>query len=724
MPWSAIAILLIFFVLSVRKGASVILICALLIGSSTLALRELSLAHGPLRNWVGKEISFSAVVTTDPTWGSAKVRGAQSLPASLTFIARVSEVTFQNRIISLRTPVRVMSRASVQLIPGTSFRATARLSSTRERKVAALFILTSTPTVISSASVIQRTTTGLRHRFSQRSEDIAGDSGTLIPGLVLGDTSRESASFISVMRRVGLTHLTAVSGENFSIIAATLLWIFQWFIRRHNIRILLTAIALIAFIFLVRPSPSVLRASVMTGVLLMAKVKGSRADALASLGFAIGLLILLDPFQALDAGFALSVAATAGILLLAPKISSYFQSKGFNEKLSDFIAIPISATALCSPIIIAISGQLSPISIPVNLIVSLAVAPITICGFVAALLPWDPLAHLLLVVVNPCAHWISWVARKSADFPVLSLPRNVMGLAIILFAITCSLKRKWKLLLLEFLLMTLIFFGQTMAWPGPQWRLANCDVGQGDAMVINLGDHQGIVIDVGPDSALMQRCLRDLKIKTIPLLVLTHFHADHVGGLSGVLKGAIVKSLWISPLAEPAAEYQSVMNQMKNVPTAAVHEGQILNFSSEFGPGRIKVIWPSEGSQISGINNSSIALFVTIGNISIFASGDIEPPAQEEIVAAGHIPDVDILKVAHHGSAYQDSRLYQELRAEVALISVGAGNSYGHPSRDTVAGLRRTGARVFRTDIDGAISIDASLRIRANKKAWWKISWG
>ena len=414
LPWSAIALLLSALFLTLRKSAALILVAALLIGGTTLAMREFSLAHGPLRQMMGQEVSFTAAVVSDPAWGSTKVRGAQRLPASLSFLARVSEVSSEGQSIHLRAPIRVISRSPITLIPGTTFTAHGKINPTRERKVAALFILTDAPSITHSAHFIARGTTHLRHRFDNRSKEIAGDSGALIPGLVLGDTSRESESFIAAMRKVGLTHLTAVSGENFAIIAATLLWLTQWVIARRRIRILLTAVVLILFIFLVRPSPSVLRASVMTGVLLMAKIRGSKADPLASLGFAIGILILFDPFQALDAGFALSVAATAGILLLAPLITAYLQNRGLTEKFAEFLAIPISATALCTPIIIAISGQLSLISIPVNLLVSVVVAPITIVGFVAALVPGDLISHLLLVAVNPCAHWISWVARTCA----------------------------------------------------------------------------------------------------------------------------------------------------------------------------------------------------------------------------------------------------------------------------------------------------------------------
>ena len=695
-------------------------------------MREFSLTRGPLRLLAGQEVSFAAVVTTDPTWSRAKVRGAQTLPPAQSFIASANEVKSVDRVLHLRVPIRIMSKATLQLIPGERISGRAKVLISRERKVAALFILEQPPTIVAPANVIQRWSTHLRQRFAHRSQRIDGDSGTLIPGLVLGDTSRESESFVGAMRRVGLTHLTAVSGENFAIIAATLLWMSQWLIRRQRLRVILTALALVAFIFLVRPSPSVLRASVMTGVLLLAKVKGSRADPLASLGFAVGILVLLDPFQALDAGFALSVAATAGILLLAPRISNYLHERGVSERVAEFVAIPISATALCSPIIVAISGQLSLIAIPINLIVSLVVAPITILGFIAALVPWSSLAHLLLVLVNPFAHWITWIAREGANFPLLTLPRNLAGIAIVLVGVVLVLRKKWIFLTAEILLVLLIFLAQSIAWPGSNWRVANCDVGQGDALAINLGHGQAIVIDVGPDPLLINTCVRDLGITTVPLLVLTHFHADHVGGLPGLMRAATVKSVWISDSTQPATEYSAVMNELSAVATSIAHEGQAVHFASEFGEVAIRVIWPQENfnqstlsfTDGSTINNSSVALLISIGALSLFASGDVEPPAQSEIVAGEALPHVQILKVPHHGSAYQDARLYQELHPEIALISVGAGNSYGHPAQKTLLGLRQAGAHVFRTDLDGAISIDASLRIRTNKKAWWKISWG
>jgi competence protein ComEC len=130
---------------------------------------------------------------------------------------------------------------------------------------------------------------------------------------------------------------------------------------------------------------------------------------------------------------------------------------------------------------------------------------------------------------------------------------------------------------------------------------------------------------------------------------------------------------------------------------------------------------PGDGSSI---NNSSIALDITVGKLRIFAGGDIEPPAQEALLTSTDVQPVDILKVSHHGSAYQYLPLLDRLKPKVALISVGAGNTYGHPSPKTIAALDLRGIKTFRTDLDGALAIDPTLKIRTKRKDWWNISWG
>jgi competence protein ComEC len=216
-------------------------------------------------------------------------------------------------------------------------------------------------------------------------------------------------------------------------------------------------------------------------------------------------------------------------------------------------------------------------------------------------------------------------------------------------------------------------------FPGGDWQIANCDIGQGDAMVINLHHHRGILIDVGPDPQLIDRCLHQLGITEIALLVLTHPHADHVGGLQGAKKNRKIGTTWFGNI------------------NAGAH-ARIDNID-------IDVKWPQPSQFDDNPNNSSIAATFTSPDFTLFAAGDIEPPVQQELES--RIGKVDIYKVAHHGSRYQDLTLMRELSPSIAIISVGTGNSYGHPAAATISALTQLGAKVLRTDVDGAVAIRA-----------------
>jgi competence protein ComEC len=510
-----------------------------------------------------------------------------------------------------------------------------------------------------------------------------GNAGALIPGMVIGDVSKQSVDFKNDMRRSGLTHLVAVSGANFAIVSSFVLWGMQFFFRRINYRLIATAISLTAFIALVRPSPSVLRAAAMAAVLLFAHGTRQGRDSLPALGFAIGAVVIADPFQARDPGFALSVLATAGLLLLAPKIKP------------KILAPPIAAMVFCAPVIVSLSGYVSPMSILANLLAAPAVTPITIVGFIAALISpiAPPISGALIFLIKPFAAWIAWVARWSSQYPVFTLKTGIYGFIAAALIVAAFYFGRAKFVAL--FLIVVISISWLQRFPAGDWQIANCDVGQGDALVINLKNQRGIVIDVGPDPQVMDRCLRQLGITEIPLLILTHVHADHVGGLQGVKKNRKVGTTWFGNI---------------NAGTHARIDGIDID-----------VKWPQGSEFDSNPNNSSIAATFTSPDLTLFAAGDIEPPVQAQLLS--RIGKVDIYKVAHHGSRYQDFDLLRELSPAVAIISVGATNSYGHPAPSTISALTQLHAKVLRTDIDGAVAIRAErhrLSVQRSKR-WFRI---
>jgi len=631
-----------------------------------MSMRQYSIAKSALVFDTTQE--FTATLRTDPVRTTPKVIGLNFAPPRNSFLASTSD-----------GPIRIIAspQSSDGLLPGQKISFKGRAIESNEKRVAALVIATGKIEIVTAPSRWAAALAAIRTGLRSASGD--GDAGALIPGMVIGDTSKQSVDFKGDMRRSGLSHLVAVSGANFAIVSAFVLWCAQFVFRRITPRLILTAIVLASFIALVRPSPSVLRAAAMAAVMLLAMKQGQARDSLPALGFAIAAVVFIDPWQSRDPGFALSVLATAGLLILAPRIVRYLQ-RWLPERVAQVVAIPMAALAFCLPVIVALSGYISPFSIIANIAAAPLVVPITIVGFIAALISpiSAPVAEFLIFFIRPFAHAISAIARWGSQFPVITTPMGYAGFAVLAtILILIFIFRKRILVPLFVLSFALIWLGR---FPAGDWDLFICDVGQGDAAVISLPDNRAIVIDVGPSPELIDKCLRNLRVKRISLLILTHPHADHVAGLSGATKNRIIDATWYGNIAAGS--------------------------KAVIGKYTIEVLWPlTVGAQDENPNNISIAAMIRSADLTLFAAGDIEPPVQEQL--RGKVGKVDIYKVAHHGSRFQDIQLMQEIGATLAVISAGEGNTYGHPAPQTLRSLQRLGAHILRTDIDGAIAVKA-----------------
>jgi competence protein ComEC len=553
-----------------------------------MSFRIASLEQSVLRDLYGNSVEVTAVVTTDAHALAPRVIGTQFAEQSYSALVRVTELKNGDRSFRLRSPARLISSAVEfkEILPGQVIRVQVLVQPSKEGRVAALLINKGSFVIQSQPSRWAKSLDLIRDGL--RAASGGGDSGALIPGMVLGDTSLQSATFKNEMRRSGLTHLVAVSGANFAIVSTFILYLMQFIFRKIPLRLGATAVFLIAFIALVRPSPSVLRAAAMAAVLLIAQGTHRGRDSLPALGFAIAAVVVADPWQARDPGFALSVLATAGLLIAAPRLIEKF-SAVMPKPLATVIATPLAATLFCAPVIVAISGQLSLMSVVANVLAAPAVAPITIVGFVAALispvLPW--LSHLLLWCVKPLAAWVAWIASVISEFSVITFATGAKSFFLVASVIALGYFFNRKVVVAG--LLILIAFSWLLRFPGSDWQVANCDVGQGDSMVVNLGDHRAIVIDTGPDPIAEDRCLHQLGVKKIELLILTHVHADHVGGVDGAIRDRTVVAQWFGN----------------------VRAGTRATFASDRGPVTVDVLWPQgqwADNQISDPNNSSIAI--------------------------------------------------------------------------------------------------------------------
>jgi competence protein ComEC len=250
----------------------------------------------------------------------------------------------------------------------------------------------------------------------------------------------------------------------------------------------------------------------------------------------------------------------------------------------------------------------------------------------------------------------------------------------------------------------------TPGWPPAGWLMVACDVGQGDGLVLNTGiPHTAVVVDAGPEPRPMDRCLDGLGIERVPLVVLTHFHADHVNGLPGLFDGRQVGQVWVTRLQDPPEGVSLV----RGATTRAGLQTEPAPYAEtrRIGDLTLEPIWPLPDSPTVGpgdgstANNASVVMLARIRGVRLFLGGDVEPEGQQRLATALPGLHVDVLKVPHHGSRYQDLPFLQSLRARLAVISVGADNDYGHPAPETLAGLAATGAQVLRTDRDGSVAV-------------------
>ncbi|MEU8139451.1 ComEC/Rec2 family competence protein [Streptodolium elevatio] len=722
---------------TIRATAAVALVCCAA-GGASATLQTSAQRAGPVRALAdrGATVTAQLTVTGDPTVVVPKVRGTSLGTAKFRIPARVDRlVTPAGPSVRLRTPVLILATGQApwpRLLPGTRINAAGRLVAARpDSPATALLIVESAPRVTGRPSDHQRLAGHVRDRLRRACAGLPAAPRGLLPGLVVGDTSAVPLGLTEDFRTTELTHLMAVSGTNITILLGAALLTFRHVGVRGRALPVLGAGAVVGFVVLARPEPSVLRAALMGLVTLAALFGGWRRHGPSALAAAALLLVLLDPALARSFGFILSVLATGALLLIAPRWAAALVRRGWPAPIAVVVAVPCAAQAVCAPVVVTFTERVSIVAVPCNLLAEFAVAPATVLGFVVLLVAplHIPAAALVAHVAAVPVAWIALVARTGAAFPgaTVGWPGGLPGglaLAVVTVAaipLTRALvRRPVAVTVLAAVVLIALLRPQPLirpltGWPPPGWHLVACDVGQGDAFVLNAGHGRGVVVDTGPDPHAVDRCLRDLGIDRVPLVMLSHFHADHVEGLPGVLNGRAVGAVETSGLREPAGEVARVQRwaEAARVPVQTARHGEQRVVAD--GALRWRVIGPRDPQAVrryrgSAPNNASTVVLAEVSGIRILFTGDVEPEAQRALRADLSGIRVDVLKVPHHGSARQDPALFLGLRPRLALVSVGAGNTYGHPSRAALSLLTAAGAHTARTDLQGAIALSGTAK--------------
>jgi competence protein ComEC len=582
--------------------------------------------------------------------------------------------------------------------------------------------------IVSAPGNTQGLLNDLRASYVASLSGLTPDAKTLVAGLAIGEISELSPELEEQMRIVSLTHLVAVSGSNCAIVVGMvyLIAVALRFGRAGRTVISLTALGL--YVLLIGPDPSVLRAGVMAASVIVMIALGRRTWALNALAIAAIILLIADPWLAVEFGFGLSVLATAGILLLAPAMSEKLSSR-MPVPLALGLSVTLAAQLFCLPLLMQLQPGLPTYSVIANLLAGPMVAPVTVLGMIALVL--TPVAPPLVSIISWIASLGTWVIEVVAIFfsglPIAYFPWAtgwpatilsvllIVAVAIWLRAGSVPMKQLGVGALVVVLVATISVPAASeilpKSWPLRNWSLVACDVGQGDALVIQ-SEGRTAVIDVGSDDELINRCLAELGISRIDLLVLTHFDFDHVGGIKGAISTRSVSTAIVSGFADDRPATKEALDALsKRQASLITAEPRISGTLGEFA---WRVIAPSrEATEAKDSNDASVVMVFSGPDYDLLLLGDLGEAGQKRISSSatgilGNSTKPLILKVSHHGSNDQSSALHENLRPELAVISVGEANGYGHPGKELLDLLERSGSQVLRTDLHGSLAISVT----------------
>lgn len=591
----------------------------------------------------------------------------------------------------------------------------------------------------------------------------------LVAGMAVGDTSQLPDDVAAAFKTSGLTHLTAVSGGHFSIVITLGATFAAAVRAPRWVRAVVTSGLAAGFVLLVRPEPSVLRAAAMCAVTVVALLLGRQSATIPSLAASLTLLLVADPWLARSYGFALSCAATVGLALVAGPVTARLQpwlgrplafviavplaaqlccapilalfTPGLATLalLANVLAAPAVAlaTVLGLATVFAAGGLTPGAAVLLGRLAAVPAAWISAVAqwcanlpFATLVLPWartaGPTAALSTATLSAAALWLVLRKPPGDGWPVAwSEPPQRLARAAWRgftatrrrFAAGVPSRRDRRLLdggiglaLALLLVVSYVVAKRQLLGPVPgsipaDWQVAACDVGQGDALAVRSGAESALLIDVGPEPLIINRCLQQLAVERIDLLVLTHDHADHVGGLSGAVAGRSVAAVLAPFDPHLSAPRLPITGDALPVGTAGADgwsiDWTLLNPTGTFG---------------DDLNSNSYALALTStgpgGSVRIVALGDLEEVAQQQLLAdlrrdldptGAKTARVDLVKMAHHGSASQSLGLARWLAPRYAVVSSGAGNSFGHPTRQALDLYQSVGSQVVRTDECGTV---------------------
>lgn len=699
------------------KRAALIL-CALALSLAYYTAYD-GLVAEPVRQRCGEEGPFSGVVTDYP---EATDTGAR---VTIRLAPLVKAVYYGDEtLLSLEPGERISGTARWQ-DAGCIHDSTVRTFTAKGDY--ALLYGRDTPTVEESeyAGILflpQRAA----HRIKEQIRLIWDDASAagFVTAELTGDTSQISTEDRTAVSEVGLAHLFAVSGLHCAFLVSLLGFVIPP--RRRRLCCGATIGVLLFYMTMVGLTPSVVRACIMQSFLLLAPLFKRDSDPITALGAALLVILLANPFAAASVSLQLSFAATAGILCVAEKLYRLTTAwtKGKNRLLRQvwaFLMANVAASAGALVFTIPLSAYyfntftlISPLS---NLLCVAAAGWNFMAGFVTVLLGfvWLPAAKILGGLSVCLTHYVLWVARKLMALPWHALYfsnrllKYWLVYAYAVFAVcrfTPGRRRRYAVCAgLAAAMLVLTVFLNTLSYHTGNLGVLSVDVGQGQS-VLFYADDGAVLVDCGSSNGYRDPGgrtadqIRSMGYDRLQAIVVTHYHADHTNGLYEVLSRLPVGTLYLPDIADEygVRERLLAIAEEKQIPVAYVRQLCRVPLAEN-----MLTIYPPTGA--GDLNEQGLSVLCSSGTFDVLLTGDMAGSTERKFVKTYHLPDIEVLVVSHHGSAYSTSdELLREVQPETAIISVGD-NSYGHPAEETLERLYRAGAKVYRTDKNGNIQL-------------------
>ena len=525
---------------------------------------------------------------------------------------------------------------------------------------------------------------------------------------ILGDNSYIKDDVKHSYRNNGISHLFSISGMHITFLSSFLLIILNKLLKNKYIINIIIFSFLIFYIFLTNFTPSVIRATFLFIMLSINKLFNLKLNPLISVLIILDLMLLKNPYYIYNMGFVLSFLVSISLIIFGKITNNY---KNYFVKI---FMISLISFLISIPIIINNNNEINLLSPLINVIfvplISIIIFPLSLLTFVFKVL--NPVLKIFIDIEEKIIMFLNNINIFTIILKEINIFFIILYYILIIFVIKKLINKKYKFLLLIF---ALLLFHNNINYLNKNFNITMIDVGQGDSILIEFPNNKGnIIIDTGGivsydnkntyslASNTIIPYLKSIGVKKIDYLILTHGDFDHMGEAINLVENFNVEKVIFNcgPYNELESELIKVLDKKHIKYYSCIKELNIDNNKLNF----------LQTKEYDNENDNSNVIYTELGGYKFMFMGDASSTTEHEILSKYNLPDIDVLKVGHHGSKTSSSQEFiSEINPKYSVISVGKNNRYGHPNKEVLDNLKDS--KAYRTDIDGSIMF----KIKNNK---------